>query len=607
MTYEYFGVVTKLMSGDAGLLRGLARFENGKRDPLFRPERHFEPAGNVFIDRLSDNLRVVGVPVHFDAELNPHRKGSERWWVTHDHSRARIALHGFSILNAAAVLVDAHSARPTFRNGEEFVPGSRAYLRYETNDGLVVRGPWTVRAGQLHAIESELHEWPDGSWPAEVHFESSDGPWEVLLAPLDPSLGRPFDQLTGDELLLWFLSQAETLPGLTSIVGDLRREGKKLLKAQFREFANERDRWLFEARFARALSTLETVELGQRELQRIAESPAFRPLWSRAVETKAAELENEANARMGELRREEERAQRSLAGLQQQKRALEVSIERLRAKEGKSKADLTALKRSQRELESHVGENQQRLVKDSQALALLLPDRRTASGVQPSAVVAAFQSHSPSEGARREVGPQLVWSDTVRACRLTLLPDPFRAREVARELDWNLFVFQVEPHWLSFEDSWNAGFRAIFLAAVRDGEGTLLHLQDLDRSPPELWLRPILDLASGLRDQLLEGESGWPETLRVTASLAPGPPHQPLCNWLLRHFAAPAPFSSDVHEAAARPPIPGVDDFAEREAIALGQLLARRVEPGNEDDLSRIKDHARQVRWVWPLTFARRS
>lgn len=623
MTHEYFGVVTKAMESGAGELRGLARFEKGARDLHFDPTERFEPDGNVFVDRLPGDLKA-GVGVGFDAEPNPHPRGRDRWWVRHGKGgRPELELHGFGVLAAAASVVDLETVRPVLRQDRILAGGARVYLRYENEHGSWLRGPWTVRGGSLQAIESELHEWPDRSWPTDDHFSDADGAWEILLSPLEPSSGRPLDHMSGDDLASWFLKKAEAIPPLAEIVKQLRREGRKLLKSEFRDHVEESERRLFEARFSRVLSVLETLELGSSELERIANAPAFERLWQDALNSKTAELEAQANAGLRDLRDEQEAVKRGIVQLRHQQSELEAKVDKLRAKERKSRADLSAIEKKRGELETYIGENQHRLLNDVRALAPLVAGRDplVAGTIQPPARIPALEKGEP--GAQETNG---LRSATIRACRLTLLLDPFSARELAAEQGWRMFVLQVEPHWLCFDDAWRAGLRSIFEAAVGDGIATLLHLQDLDRSPPELWLRPVLDLASGLRDALIEGGREWPETLRITASLAPGPPHHPLGNWLLRHFATPEEPVGDqpdeggmvsdhtrqpLGRAAEAGPEPlgaaGLEPFVEREVRTVAELLAKRSEAGGEEDRSRIEARAREIRRQWPLTFGRWS
>ncbi len=620
MSYEYFGVVTKVMGSRDGELRGLARFEKGDRDLHFNPERHFEPLGNVFVRRLPSDLRV-GSPVLFDGQLNPRPVGRDAWWVTPGESGfPRIELHGFIVLSAAVSVVDLAAARPELRKDRLLANGARLYLRYETKHGACLRGPWTVKDGTLHADESELYEWIDRSWRAEDHFSAPDGTWEVLLSPLEPSLGEPLDLMSGNELAAWFLKQAEGgIPQLAESIGQLHRKTKTLLKAEFGELGQEAERRLFEARFSRVVSILETLELGRSELERITKAPAFQRLWQEALKLKAGELEAGAKSSLRELDSQQEAIRKGISQLRHQHQELEIKVERLRAREKGGRADLKAIEKKRIELENYIGQNHHRLLNDVRSLVPLLPGRFPVPGgvVQPPATIPALENREPGIPAMNGLR-----SVTIQACCLTLLLDPFFAREFAAQQGWRMFVLQVEPHWLCFDDAWRAGLRSIFEAAVGNDTMTLLHLQDLDRSPPELWLRPVLDLASGLRDGLIEGQRRWPETFRITASLAPGSPRHPLGSWLLCHFATPEPAGEQPGEgvgsdrtrqprgtaAGAEPEslgAAGLEPFVEREVKIVTEMLAKQSEPGAEEDCSRFEARAREIRRDWPLTFAR--
>jgi hypothetical protein len=601
MTFEYFGVVTRVRDSGAGEVRGLARLVMGIPEHGFDAGRLFEPDGSVFVDRLPSQLRV-GAPVAFDAEENPQPRGPNRWWVKRKGGSPRIELHGFAVLDAAEFVVDPAAPRPALREDRILAGGLHMYLRYLTENGPCLRGPLTVRDGVFQI--DEVCQWPDGIWPPKNHFAADDGSWEILLSRLEPSSGRPLDLMSGDELASWFLKKAEELPRLAGVVAQLHRETKKLLKSGFKDLTGEPERQLFEARFARALSILETLELGRSELERIAAAPAFAPLWHAALQARTAELEAEATAGLRHRLDEQKALNRAIEKACDERSGLEASLDRLRARQSKSRSDLAALEKEQREVDLYAGENQQRLLKDARALAPLWASRESA-GVDASPFRARIPALAGGEPGAASIDG--LRSDTVMACRLTVLRDPFSARELAAEWGWTLFVLQAEPHWLCFEDAWKAGLGAILEASTRDG-GALLHLQDLDRSPPELWLRPLLDLASGLRDVLIEAERGWPQALRVTASLAPGPPCHPLGRWLLRHFAAPEPLSQKAAEARPEPAgLAGLETFVHRETTDLGERLAARARARGEEDREQCEIRAREVRREWPLTFTRES
>lgn len=78
-------------------------------------------------------------------------------------------------------------------------------------------------------------------------------------------------------------------------------------------------------------------------------------------------------------------------------------------------------------------------------------------------------------------------------------------------------VVPVEPTWLAFDDVWKGGLETTWERAYLDpGTLQLFVLQDCSVAICGTWLRPLLNLSTGVSNRLLPRmEEGWPPNLRV--------------------------------------------------------------------------------------------
>lgn len=125
-------------------------------------------------------------------------------------------------------------------------------------------------------------------------------------------------------------------------------------------------------------------------------------------------------------------------------------------------------------------------------------------------------------------------------CKMVLLPCAAMIRAYHEALgEASVYrVITVKPTWLSFDEAWKDGIDEVWQLAQQHSDRIfLLYLQDMDRALPEIWLRPILDLASGIRESLPTVSGPWPENLRLVFTKAMDQGTLPMTPFTSAHFA----------------------------------------------------------------------
>jgi hypothetical protein len=139
-----------------------------------------------------------------------------------------------------------------------------------------------------------------------------------------------------------------------------------------------------------------------------------------------------------------------------------------------------------------------------------------------------------------------LWAElfhhTIRACQWVLIPNPAWGLAYCEAMGGTaaIQVVQVEPTWLCFADAWKGAVEQCWKTAYQQPESLhLLLLEDVNRTLPECWARPLLDILAGFREVLPVAEQfGWPENLRILACLALDRATLPLSRTVVQHWAA---------------------------------------------------------------------
>lgn len=630
MRHEFFGVVDELHARHARLVP-LARFEGERldqRDSEFDPSRVVGPTGRVlFLGDLEQELPGVreGSPIWFEAEENPEPnprvQEPDRYWVPRRGGRPQLARGDcYFVLSEAGV---DHALDPP-QLVHALPPGTRLYQSLRDS----VEGPWEVGddGRSLAPLREKPYQrkrilhFPEAALEASLFVSaygatSREGAVRGLhLSGLSPTQGKPIDLANGKQVATWLLKLVSEAPELASILKHIDREHpgwRRRLETHFDALSDNLDRQIYLDRLRRLDEILSSIELGEEELSKFASSPAFSVLWQQAVAIRRAELEGQAQAELAPLREERDRLDGQVARL----RAEEERLHQARQREV---GELGALR-------SHLVSERSRLVRDAAALLPLgLSTEGDASrpaessrdapvpayaGAEPGPAPGSVDLGEKLEAWGVDSSDTLVFDSLMTCCRLVLVPDPAWVRAYVEARGGVLRFLQVGPHWLTFGDAWGAGMAKVFREDPRDdGARMILHLLDLDRSPAELWLRPVLDLASGLRDSLAGGEE-WPSRLVVTASLCPGPPRMSASGWVLQHFAAPVEHPDGSSEGPTTPEsqfAPALERLAQREERAIAEWLrdaGARDDEAPPDRWDLCLERARELRRRSPSTY----
>jgi hypothetical protein len=189
---------------------------------------------------------------------------------------------------------------------------------------------------------------------------------------------------------------------------------------------------------------------------------------------------------------------------------------------------------------------------------------------------------------------------------------------------------QVEATWLCFADAWKGAIERYWLAAYEEPERLhILLLEDVNRSLPECWAKPWLDLLSGFRDVLpTENNLAWPDNVRILACPASDKAALPLSIDIIKHWAA-VPLHL-IGEAISPPPPPlrkgymswmqwqvwgdpennhaalrleGLKDFGPL-ASSVARDLRHIISSLNSDDPEHDARIANYIRINWPQEYA---
>lgn len=574
MSYPYFGVVERVF-GDAGhaRIRVLAKLIGGgdRLDPSFSPE-NLGPTRKVF---LTGGAREIGLAeggaVRFDATENPKEprpgRDDDSFMVASRNHRMCVEVDTGALAVLEAEQVDTAASR--LRTENPLLAGRRLYVHWAER----LEGPWQVdddgstlrpiRGGHYKSkrvFAFPLNSWDPATHVADWHLQPVRG---YFLQDIDPHRGEPLDLASGKQLAEWLLKLATRDEDLRRCLQDLDHGSpgwRKRLRDACDELADDIDRAIYSDRLQRLEAIVGTLELGSDTLRKLAASKAFVSLWEKAV-----------HARRGEL---EEQVQRDFDAertrLEEEHAALEASVAHLRADHDTFLREREETGSRVRRLLEHLGTEHERLVHDVALMHHALPSGIPLGGIEsttaPPTTVEELLALRPGhiEGAAETATSSRQFAEsslpsslsyhglaadastllhaTMLACRTLLLPGPIWSRAYASALGpaaARFLLLQVEPHWIRFREAWRGGLAAAWQVATEAPDSlVLVHLQDLDRALPELWLRAVLDLLSGLRDALPSGET-WPPNLRLATSLAEGDARLPLTEATTLYFASP--------------------------------------------------------------------
>ena len=225
-----------------------------------------------------------------------------------------------------------------------------------------------------------------------------------------------------------------------------------------------------------------------------------------------------------------------------------------------------------------------------------------------------------------------VFHHALRACKWVLVPNPAWVLAYGKALGETAKVqlVQVEPTWLCFTDAWEGAVKQYWLAAYEEPERLhILLLEDVNRSLPECWAKPWLDLLVGFRDVLpTENNIAWPDNVRILACPAWDKAALPLSIDIIKYWAAvpldrigeailtPPPPLREGHvswrqwqawgaperDHAARP-LESLKEFGPL-APSVARDLHHLISSLNSDDPERDARIANHIRIQWPLEYA---
>lgn len=577
------------------------------------------PSRRVFWPLIPPNLSVSldGRIVEFSIEPHPSHHGTRdpgRDW----YQVARTGDEGRWLLEpsvSAFFVVSEETAHwgslPRAISG--FAQGSRVFVHRRCSDSLL--GPWTVRNDQLEPrVADYVLEYPCrliSKHPVIQHGDSASRRWWpeglefILLQEPSDEDGQPVDIATPAKKASWLRHRLESRS--VAVVAALDRDWpgwKKDLAAEIEAQEDPRLRQVYEGRVRDLGALLES--LADQDVRAALEgTPQFQAVARRVSEEHVAreadKIRQQAIAATDEVRAQEAEKRRCIEAetrsrsreLEDQVAEQEKKLTAIREEAARERDGLTSDETRLREAAERYHAERSRLVDEFVAFEALL-SRRDISP-RPGEPIGDAPAEAPSSptpeppkdlcGPSIEEGPSFIgdrlwpilarWAPgsslglsrllhlAVLGCRWTLVPSAGWAKAYVEALGGTavLGLFPVGPTWLRFEDAWDdGGVGAFWRRALADPERLyILFFQDVNRSLPQCWARPWLDLVAGWRDDLpgTDGRVAWPENLRVLCSRATDEAVLELPTEVLEHWGAVHANGTEGEARTDRDPAPG--------------------------------------------------
>jgi hypothetical protein len=448
-------------------------------------------------------------------------------------------------------------------------------------------GPWRIgreipdiaSARELipHPNPSKVLKFAENDLPPDCIYSKRLNNGSVVNALLyvpDEAQGQFVDLATPKQLAKWLVDRiVAAAPQVAIRIKQEIPNWTTILRSGL-EGNNECEREFHRSRWQRIEAALDDLILDAESLDKLLQQEKVKAIVANLFETK---IEEKVTARVSEIEAEAqqkakntvERLGRETQEVEQQYRKAQRQYDGV-VKETQIRLDAAEEReRAVRELECHIQESRERLLKDLALYQSLLP------GIVPQSTPcnsAPLSTESETEPVPTitPVGPPITVESTFIDSRLwpslarwyrgiprilavilhaavcgskaSIVPSPAWARAYADALGTfsRLVVVNVEPTWLGFEDLWRGGLGVCWERASRDeSQIDLVLLRDFNRALPQCYARPLLDIIAGYCDTLPERTScRWPKTLRLLACPAPPDESLPLTVEVVRHFAA---------------------------------------------------------------------
>lgn len=466
-----------------------------------------------------------------------------------------------------------------------FTEGERVFIRQRATSMLI--GPWRIgreitdesRARELipHPNPNKVFEYAVKDLAHDCIYSKmlSTGSFlEALLYVPDEAHGRPVDLATPKQLAKWLVERlVASTPQLVARLDQEIPNWRTKLRSGI-EGNSEWERELHRLRWQRIEASLDDLIFEAESVEKLLQTAKFKSIIEQIVKTK---VEEQVTVRVNEIEAEAQlKAKSTIERLDRETQEVEEKLRKAKEKydlmvtEIKTRHDAAVERETAvRELESHLKDSRERLLKDLSLYQSLLPtvlSHPTSSFPTPACSGLAMQPVP----AVRPTGPPIadgaafidsrLWPSlarwhpgvprilsvilhgTVCGSKAVLIPSPAWARAYADALGAfaSLTTLNVEPTWLGFGDLWRGGLGVCWERAIRDGSRIeLVLLRDFNRALPQCYARPLLDIIAGYCDTLPEpARSCWPKTLRLLACPAPSDESLPLTAEVVRHFAA---------------------------------------------------------------------
>jgi hypothetical protein len=460
--------------------------------------------------------------------------------------------------------------------------GEQIFVLDDSEDVLV--GLWRVseeligEPGRRRLTPEKVYSYPldkleqDSLYSADLPSEGSDSTLYLLLSRPVESIGELVDVSSTRQLAKWLVDQINRQsPALIARLEKVSPGWRARIREDIAK-SPESEQRLMRRRWDRLDAILQGMVLDDEQISRLLQHPEFLKRFDEgvasrireAVNRRTLEVEAAAANRTSEFRAQLEA---ELAKLKTRRMTLESEVTRLEA----CRDAQVEQERRLRQMTEHLVESRNRLILDAAALQPLfgiqddehsgsngqvvcfqptvLVNDASASTTEGSPVATPLEFvdsrlwpalHSWLPGTPR--GMAIVLHAAISGCKATLVPNPAWVKAYLEALGGSakLTIVTVEPTWLGFEDLWNGGLGDSWQRALHSANTIeLVLVRDLNRSLPQCYARPLLDLLAGFADALPSpGRGGWPQKLRLLACPVPSSEGLPLARDVVRHFAA---------------------------------------------------------------------
>lgn len=345
---------------------------------------------------------------------------------------------------------------------------------------------------------------------------------KYLLSDYAPESSECIDAMTSKQLAAWFRKHIQILnAGYVKQLDEKTDWRKKLL--ELIESLSQEKKELEEVRFARMSETIQSFELKVEDIKNLAEhSEVFQNLYQTKIDQHKDEvlsphitdIQAQIDKKKGVLEEIEHHIQTATVAYQK----IEATIQKLKPQEQLLKDSLLPKITEQFQAFKEILGNSTDTISPSVCF-----EYKEAIG-EPLSDYSKIKEYVTKifgqYGIKQDLADALLREMFLK--QAIFIPHGKVAKAVAQGFgNSQRYITSVSHRWESFSCLLKNGLSQAWKAALENpNKYIILLLQDINMAPPECWGRPLLNVISGIQDNLdFLGE--WPQNLWIFATILP--------------------------------------------------------------------------------------